>query len=51
MSEKAVGRHRRDAYIAMDGRIGDLWDQYDDHDIVCEDFLKEVGYIYSVNEL
>jgi hypothetical protein len=35
----------------MDGRIGDLWDQYDDHDIVCEDFLKEVGYIYSVNEL
>ncbi|KAH3810606.1 hypothetical protein DPMN_138999 [Dreissena polymorpha] len=38
---------RRALYISMDQRVGDLWDQYDNHDIVCEEFLTRVGEIYG----
>ena len=42
-----VGRRRRPAYRAMDVAIFKLWDEYDDHEIVCEDFLKKIGDIYG----
>ncbi|XP_053403227.1 uncharacterized protein LOC128558324 [Mercenaria mercenaria] len=47
VSQQAVIRNRRQVYVSMDSRIGDLWDKYDDHDIVCEDFLAQVGEIYG----
>ncbi len=46
VSEAALGRHRREVYVAMDSRIWLLWDQYDDHDIVCEEFLKEIAIAF-----
>jgi hypothetical protein len=40
-----VGRNRREIYNEMDNEIRGLWDEYDDHEIVCEEFLKKIGDI------
>lgn len=48
VSESALGRHRRAVYVSMDARISVLWDRYDDHDIVCEDFLREIAEVYGM---
>lgn len=42
---EGVGRNRREIYNEMDKEIRDLWDEYDDHEIVCEEFLKKIGDI------
>ncbi|XP_053401377.1 uncharacterized protein LOC128557641 [Mercenaria mercenaria] len=47
VSQLAVIRNRGQVYVSMDNRTGELWDKYDDHDIVCEDFLARVGEIYG----
>jgi hypothetical protein len=31
----------------MDAKVMDLWDMYDAHDVVCEEFLLEIGSIYG----
>ena len=36
---------RRPAYCTMDASIFKLWDDYDDHKIVCEEVLKQIGEI------
>lgn len=40
-------RNRRAVCESMDQEIGNLWDSYDEHDIVAEDFLSQVGKIYG----
>ena len=47
VAEAAVGRFRRAIYRDMDAKITELWDLYDQHEIVCEDFLKKIGAIYG----
>lgn len=42
---EGVGRNRRELYNEMDMQIKLLWDEYDAHEIVCEDFLKKIGDI------
>ena len=45
VSESAVLRNRRELYVTMDAAIWSLWEEYDDHEIVCEDFLKKIGEV------
>ncbi|KAH3801868.1 hypothetical protein DPMN_155530 [Dreissena polymorpha] len=47
VSEGALSRHRLAVYVDMDARIAEYWDQYDNRDISCEEFLMRVGEIYS----
>ena len=47
VSEEALIRHRRAKYVEMDGKLEQLWMNYDDHGIVGEDFLKEIGKGYN----
>ena len=47
VSESALRRHRRTVYVKMDGEISTYWDLYDDNNITAEDFLKEIGDIYT----
>ena len=47
VSERSLTRHRQAIFVEMDGRINELWDDYDKHSIKCEDFLSEIGDIYS----
>ncbi|XP_052762110.1 uncharacterized protein LOC128204745 [Mya arenaria] len=44
---EGIGRNRREVYSDMDMRIDELWEKYDAHDILCEDFLREIGEIYG----
>ncbi|KAH3779645.1 hypothetical protein DPMN_157450 [Dreissena polymorpha] len=45
VSQQSLIRNRRAVYVSMDKRVGELWDQYHNHDIVCEEFLTRVGEI------
>lgn len=49
VSEGALGHNRKAMYVCMDARIGVLWDHYDDHNIVCEEFLKDIGEVVLVD--
>ncbi|WAR06144.1 LOW QUALITY PROTEIN: hypothetical protein MAR_021513 [Mya arenaria] len=42
---EGIGRNRREVYSDMDMRIDELWEKYDAHDILCENFLREIGEI------
>lgn len=48
LSEAGVGRQCRAEYKRMDDAILDLWQRYDDHEIVWEDFLRKVGAVYNL---
>jgi hypothetical protein len=48
---EGVGRNRREIYNDMDKEISALWDNYDEHEIVCEEFLKRIGEIMGNNGL
>ncbi|XP_052809553.1 kielin/chordin-like protein [Mya arenaria] len=47
VSEESLGRQCHERYIEMDVRMMLEWDSYDTHETTCEDFLKNVGAIYS----
>ncbi|XP_060602402.1 uncharacterized protein LOC132755544 [Ruditapes philippinarum] len=47
VTEAGVGRYRREVNRNMDAKVMDLWDMYDAHDVVCEEFLLEIGSIYG----
>lgn len=47
VSEGSLTRQRRQQYVKLDMELDALWTQYDEHEIVTEEFLQLVGSLYK----
>jgi hypothetical protein len=48
VSEEAILRNRREVYVNMDAAIWSLWEEYDHHEVVCEEFLRKIAEVYQL---